>query len=202
VKDLVLIVDTREQRPFQFQGFPCSIVRAALPAGDYSLPGFEDEISIERKSLDDLVNCLCHDRERFERELAKLRTLQVVAVVVEAPWAALASGHYRSRMHPNAALETVSAFMVRYRVPFLFVENRAAAERLTYSILSKYAREIRRRAERLEQITATRGEKPSWRGDSGSNSHDLEATHVRYGLRKKNRAGFQEGPMPRLPRNS
>lgn len=156
MKELVLVADTREQRPYRFEGFPCCIVRRPLPAGDYSLAGFEDMVSIERKSLEDLVSCLCHERERFERELALLRAFHMACVVVEAPWSSLAAGRYRSRMHPNAAVETVSAFMVRYRVPFLFTGSRTEAERLTYSLLSKYACEIRRRAERLFEVQIDR----------------------------------------------
>ncbi len=40
---------------FTFRGYAAEPETAPLPVGDYSLPGFEDRVSIERKSLDDLA---------------------------------------------------------------------------------------------------------------------------------------------------
>lgn len=129
--------------PFTFQGYDVTPETATLPVGDYSLPGFQDRVSIERKSLDDLIGCLMNgNRERFKKELGRGRSLDLFCVVVEATLADVSKGHYRSQMKPKAALESITAFMVRYRVPFLFCGNRAGAEYMTHSLLSKYLREI------------------------------------------------------------
>ncbi len=146
-----VIVDTREQRPFTFERFPeVEVVRGALPTGDYSLPGFEDKIAIERKSLDDLVGCLKGDnRARFERELARGRTYDLFCVVVEASLDDVSKGRYRSEMKTEAVLQSVVAFGVRYRVPFVWCGNRQGAEYMTHSFLAKYAREIEERAKQL-----------------------------------------------------
>jgi hypothetical protein len=45
-------------------------------------------------------------------------------------------------MKPQAALQSITAFFIRYRVPFLFCGNRAGAEYMTYGLLAKYLREI------------------------------------------------------------
>ena len=50
-------VDTREQRPFLFSGYPCAIRRIALHTADYSLAGHENTVCIERKEIDDIVAC-------------------------------------------------------------------------------------------------------------------------------------------------
>ena len=55
----------------------------ALRTGDYSLEGYQDQIAIERKSIDDLVVCLGKERDRFE----------YFAVVVEGSFADLATGN-------------------------------------------------------------------------------------------------------------
>ena len=69
-----ILFDSREQLAYGFERYDCEVMQAALPVGDYSLPGFEDRIAIERKSLDDLIACLMGtNRDRFERELAKSR---------------------------------------------------------------------------------------------------------------------------------
>jgi DNA excision repair protein ERCC-4 len=148
---LIILIDTREQAPFAFQGYDVAPEKATLPCGDYSLPGFEDRAAIERKSLDDLVGCLMgSNRARFERELARGRHYDLFAVVVETSLADVSQGRYRSDMKPQATLQSIITFQVRYRVPFMWCGNRAGAEYMTYSLLAKYLREI---GERYKQAT-------------------------------------------------
>ncbi len=138
-----ILIDSREQLPFTFGGYEVTPEVAALPVGDYSLPGFQDRIAIERKSLDDLVGCLMGDnRKRFERELSRGAFLDLFAVVVEASLADVSQGRYRSEMKAKSALQSIITFQVRYRVSFVWAGNRAGAEYMTYSLLTKYLREI------------------------------------------------------------
>ena len=144
--ELIILVDTREQAPFSFKGFEAHPEAATLPCGDYSLPGFEDRAAIERKSLEDLISCLMGDnRIRFEKELARARPYEVFMVVVEAPLSDVSRGNYRSAMKAHSALQSIIAFQVRYRVPFVWAGNRAGAEYMTYHFLAKYLREISER---------------------------------------------------------
>src|SRR5208337_3770355 len=144
-----ILIDSREQTPFAFKGYDVEPETAALPVGDYSLPGFQDRAAIERKSLDDLVGCLMgKDRERFERELARGRHYELFLVVVETSLADVSLARYRSDMKPQAALQSIITFQVRHRVPFMWCGNRAGAEYVTYSLLSKYLREIGERYRR------------------------------------------------------
>jgi len=142
---MLIIQDSREQAPFTFETYGVEVVRAGLPTADYSLPGFQDKVGIERKNLDDLIGCLMQGRDRFEKELVRLARYDLAAVVVEAAWADLAQGRYRSDMKPHSACQSVLTFQVRYRVPFLFAGSRAAAEYVTFSMLAKYLREIEER---------------------------------------------------------
>lgn len=50
-------------------------------------------------------------------------------------------------MKAQAALQSVFAFQVRYRVPFVWAGNRAGAEYVTFSLLEKYLSEIGKRYE-------------------------------------------------------
>jgi len=141
-----VVVDTREQAAYCFAKYEAQAERGTLPAGDYSLPGFEDRVAVERKELGDLIACLMgKNRERFERELARLRAYDFSAVVVEASMQDVAEGRYRSEMKPHAALQSLLAFMCRYRVPFIFAGSRSGAEYATFWLLSKYLREIEER---------------------------------------------------------
>lgn len=137
-----ILIDTREQQPLSFTGYEVDPEPATLPVGDYSLPGFEDRAAIERKSLNDLVGCLMgKDRDRFERERARGRHYGLFAVVV-ASLADVSQGRYRSEMKPQAALQSIITFQVRYRAPFIWCGNRVGAEYITYGLLSKYLKEI------------------------------------------------------------
>jgi ERCC4-type nuclease len=147
-----ILIDTREQLPYAFEGRDCTTERQTLPVGDYSLAGFTDKVSIERKSLDDLIGCFMgENRERFEKELAKLRYYECAHVIVEGSYADIQSGSYASKMLPKAALETISAFIIRYRVGFIMCDDRAGGERMTYSLLSKFCYEIGERYKLLKK---------------------------------------------------
>ena len=144
---MTILVDTREQRPFTFEHerYDVQIQPGTLTVGDYSLAGLQDKVAVERKSLPDLVGCLGRERERFERELQRGAALDAFAVVVEAAWADLAGGNFRSQLNPHAACQSVLAFMARYRVPFLFAGSRAAAEYAAWGLLRQFLEGARKR---------------------------------------------------------
>ena len=152
---MLILTDTRETLPYQFTGYDCQVEAATLITGDYSLPGFSDKVAVERKSLPDLIGCLTTGRERFTKELARARSYDFFCVVVEANMADLYTGQYMSKMNPESALQSIMAFRVRYGVAFDWCGNRAGGEKVTYSLLSKYLREIGGR-DRL----ATNGQEP------------------------------------------
>lgn len=149
---LSIVVDTREQSPFLFGRYLVEVIKGTLQTGDYSLPGFEDRVAVERKSIDDLVGCLKGDqRDRFERELSRGRHYELFAVVVESSLGDLRQGKYRSEMKSESVLQSLAAFQARYRVAFCWCGSRALAEYWTHSLLSKYADEQRIRYRDLER---------------------------------------------------
>lgn len=144
---LTIKIDTREQQPYEFEN-PSEV--GTLSIGDYSLVGGEHLIAVERKELGDLINCLSHDRVRFERELFKGKSLDYFGLVVEASLSDLANGHYRSQMQPKSAIQSLLAFSIRYRLPVWFCESRKYAQHLTESLLVKYAREIEKKFKQIQ----------------------------------------------------
>lgn len=149
-----IITDTREQAPYTFNRYPVEVIPGTLTAGDYSLPGFTDEVAIERKELSDLLGCLTHDRERFTRELERLRGYQSAALLIEAPLAIIQAGRYRSHMKPEAAVQSIYSIMQRYRMPVYFAKDRTDGEKFVYDFLRHF---IRHAAERYKAI-ASQGE--------------------------------------------
>jgi DNA excision repair protein ERCC-4 len=105
-------------------------VRGTLQTGDYSVAGLEDLFSIERKTVSDLVGrCLGDNRERFERELHRLRSYRFKRLLVVGSEAEILAGRYHSNIKPNAVLATVFAFEMRYDLPVVFVPTAQAGAR-------------------------------------------------------------------------
>ncbi len=135
-----IIVDSREQKPYSFPDHLVTV--AGLKVGDYSLKGYEDRVSIERKTLGDLVSSLSHGRDRFQRELERGRDLAYFALIVESSMESILRGQYRSKMLPQAVLGSLTAYSVRYRLPVFFADNRQGGQRITQDLLLKYFNEI------------------------------------------------------------
>lgn len=124
LNDVVFLIDTREQRPWDFRIFNSEKIkinqkRATLKSGDYTLEGYEDQIVIERKSLDDLVGCVTTSRERFEAELERLDSFKSCAVLVEAPWSDVKSGLWSAMTRPSSVTGSCISWQLR-RIPFAF----------------------------------------------------------------------------------
>jgi len=145
---MLIKIDTREQLPYSFI-IPSEV--GTLPIGDYSISGLEHNISIERKTLDDLVGCLTQQRERFERELFRGKALDYFALVVEGSLSDIQMRKYFSKTPSEAVIQSLLAFSVRYRLPVFFCENRKFGERVTESLLCKFAREIEKQGKALTQ---------------------------------------------------
>lgn len=139
-----ILVDTREQKPFVLRSSTAEVIpteRTTLKTGDYSLEGYADRVAVERKSLDDLAQCLGRERDRFERELARAAELESFAVVVEGSFEDLMRGRYRSRLNPHAACQSVMAFSAKYGTPFFFAGDRHGAAYATVSFLRQYLKQ-------------------------------------------------------------
>lgn len=113
-----IIVDSREQNPLVFSRLQS--VRGTLQTGDYSVVGLEELFAIERKSIPDLGCCMGENRERFERELHRLRGFRFKRLLIVGTEDDLLAGRYRSAIKPQAVMATLGAFEVRYDLPVVF----------------------------------------------------------------------------------
>jgi ERCC4-type nuclease len=139
VDRITVVVDTREQEPYAFDA-GCEVVRRALPAGDYSIEGFEDSVAVERKTLKDFVSTVIRQRKRFYRELQRLEEYEAACVVVESDLRDVLTGRYRSGAHPNAVLGTVISIVVDFDIPVFFCSDRQAACRFVEGYLLRFCR--------------------------------------------------------------
>lgn len=171
--ELHIVVDTREQKAFTFEGASIyegtTVEAGTLGVGDYSIRGLESVVAVERKSLPDLVGCLAGSRERFVRELERSRALESFCVVVEGSWQDLAQGQYRSQLKPHAACQSVASFVSRLQIPFWFCGSRPAAEYCCWSFLRQFAQG---RLQELKTIERALGLRPERTGGRQRREHD------------------------------
>jgi ERCC4-type nuclease len=139
---MTVVVDTREQEPYAFDPAVATVVRRALPAGDYSLAGHETVVAIERKSGDDFVASIINARERFGRELRLLGAYDLGCIVVEASLDDIVARRYRTGAHPNAVLGATWSIIVDYGVPVFFCGDRQLARRFVEGLLSRYHKKV------------------------------------------------------------
>lgn len=129
-----IVIDSREQKPYEFLGATVK----ALPSGDYSVAGMENRVAVERKTLADAFGSLGRCRARFEREMERLSKLDFAAVVIEATLEEFLRGGPYSQMNPKAAVNSLIAWSVRFRIPVFFAGGRRYARSLTYRLLEKF----------------------------------------------------------------
>jgi DNA excision repair protein ERCC-4 len=128
-----IIVDTREQDPLPIRTGP--VERGTLSSGDYSFAGGDHLFAVERKTIADLVQSLTSGRERFTRELERLRGYRFARLLVIGTPGQIEQGHYRSRTPPRAILHSLYSIEAKY-VPVVFaatpVDGAALVERWAF----------------------------------------------------------------------
>jgi ERCC4-type nuclease len=119
-----IITDTREQRPLVFTHLPSE--PGALHSGDYSITGLEHEFAIERKSIPDLCQSVTRGRERFERELHRLRGFSFARIlIIGNPCEVQAQAQ-----NAKAIFSSISALEVRGSIPVVWEPSPDLAARL------------------------------------------------------------------------
>jgi len=141
----VVLVDTREKYPFDFNRFPnwiADVKRQALKAGDYSVEGMEALLVLERKTLTDLITTVIQQRERFFKLCEKMMKYQWRALMIEASYEDIKSPYgdeYNTSAHPNAVSGTLDALEARFGIPVIYTSCcRPLAEEKAASWLSKH----------------------------------------------------------------
>jgi ERCC4 domain len=155
IADLRIVVDSHEQYPYRFAGQQATVVKRALPCGDYGLvDGGRLIAAVERKSLTDLVASLTGGKLRYA--LAELAALPRAAVVVEDRYSAVFK---LDHVRPSTVADGLAELQVRWpNVPIVFCETRQLAEEWTYRFLAAARAWAETEAAALERITPIAGE--------------------------------------------
>ncbi len=151
-----IIVDTREQLPYRFDGIRIDRKKSfvwtktkTLQTGDYSLESYENRVCVERKSLSDLYGTLGSGRERFEREFERMQKMDDSMVVIEATWQEIVLPHlnddgtenfnWSSRLSSNAVIGTIISWSRKYpKTRWEAAGNRKGGEKATFEFLRNW----------------------------------------------------------------
>lgn len=142
----IVLVDTREKYPFDFNRFKNWIAGEkiqTLKAGDYSIEGMETLLVLERKTLTDLITTLIQQRTRFFKQCEKMTKYRWRALLIEASYEDIKSPYdqdeYNTSAHPNAVSGTLDALEARFGIPVIYTSlYRPLAEEKAASWLSKH----------------------------------------------------------------
>lgn len=151
LESMVCLVDTREQDTPRLRArlkeIGCPWERKKLNFGDYSVKcdaiDLSETIAVERKmDLDELCNCYCKERKRFEREFerAKQAGAKVYLLIEDGSWEDAYSGKYRSQMSPESLVASIQAWLARYNCQVIFCRQHTTGK-LIHDILYRELKE-------------------------------------------------------------
>lgn len=148
---LPIVIDTREQYPLDFSGYPdVRVVRAKLWPGDYSLQAATRLMAIERKSVSDLIGTMmtgyagwaATSPKRFDAELLGLSGIihhgGRALILVEPDSRTMTAreeieGHsYLSGVEPRKVLAFIDRIRRDWGVPVILSDSRQAAAEIVY----------------------------------------------------------------------
>jgi ERCC4-type nuclease len=165
----VILEDTRESLGFRFpetvsiampdgskQTRPVQVVRGMLPTGDYTIPSLRSLACVERKAVGDYAQSLTHERERFDRELIRMRRMRYAAIIVEGSEYAVLE--HSPLLHRNAVAGAVCSMFARCGVATIFARDSRDAAWRCLALLRRWSEEEAKRASvaRLSWYTRTR----------------------------------------------
>jgi ERCC4-type nuclease len=144
-----ILRDTREQKPWSFDGFDVEVRDATLETGDYTLAEFCDHdeeldtyypwYAIERKSGDDFISSITSRRKQFESEIKRASDWDSpLLVLIEEPReASRYSSHFIDYfdIERSQVFGTVEKWERYYNVQFRFGMNRKHCQQIANATL-------------------------------------------------------------------
>lgn len=139
-----IVIDTREQRPFSFKlsSNVTGIIRKKLPAGDYSIEGYENNIALERKSSADLFQTMGKEHKRFKKEIERAANYDYFAIIVEDTFSKVIDKEFENSHYCNMLGDTIIqicyTLKMKYGVDIIFCDGRQEATSICRHIFRAY----------------------------------------------------------------
>lgn len=122
----VILYSSAEQLPYTFDVTTWDMKRVKLDTGDYMLEGNND-ICIERKSLDDYVRSISTDKERFFREVERLKEFKIRYIIVEGNLTHILEGKHSSNLSSTDIVDKTFSISIDHGVEVKLFESRQIA---------------------------------------------------------------------------
>lgn len=133
-----ILIDNQEKKPWAFPSDQFVVSTANLFTGDYTIAGFEERVTIERKSGNDFVSSVIHDWLRFKKQLIRMAGFDDAIIAVECTIDDIKNcryddderdeGKHRSQANPESIIGKAHAITIDFGVPVLFWHNRTYAQ--------------------------------------------------------------------------
>lgn len=142
--DFTIIVDTREQQPWEFSHYATS--KNKLDTGDYSIEGLENIVTIERKkSVNEFANNITE--KRFKDWTQRLSEIEFAFVLLEFSLTDILRYPIGSnipkklwdkiRISPNYIIKNLLELNLHYNIKVMLCDNAANAEHMAEQIFKR-----------------------------------------------------------------
>lgn len=114
-KGMIIIRDNNEQKPYRFP--ECEYIDKSIDCGDYTIEGYEGQIVIERKELNDFYGSITHNRDRFDRMWERCRNAEFKGLLIEAREEEVYCPEMSfSNVNSNSIYGSIVSFQIKYNV--------------------------------------------------------------------------------------
>lgn len=146
---MIILIDTCEQRPYTFSRWKAYCVRDTLKTGDYSVLGYQDHITVERKSLNDFYRSIGAERSRVLRSIRRMTSYQCRLLVVESSATSVfhPEDDKHTKLHKNSVWGSVTSILCDFGVPVFLADTRKIGEEITYRFLKRSLRRLQQHRE-------------------------------------------------------
>ena len=140
-----IIIDTREQKPLESNHkYITEIVRQKLNCGDYQAEysdGHKSPIIFERKSQSDATGTLTQGYSRYRKEIKRAIENKILLVmIIECSLTKFLKGIPQSQRSGEELVQQIFTIALKYRVPFVFCNDRAESSRFILETFLAYGR--------------------------------------------------------------
>lgn len=141
---LKIIIDTREQQPWQFNR--CATASKKLDTGDYSIEGYEHLLCIERKkSVGEIANNIVE--KRFKDVINRMQTYKYAFFIMEFSMEDILNYPIGSnvpkkmwdklRVTSSFILKVLLEIQLKYNIKILFCDDSSGANKVAQSLITK-----------------------------------------------------------------
>ncbi len=143
-----VIIDSQEKIPYTFSNsnFVKETTIKKIPTGDYTVDGFETELTIERKAyLSELVSCM--SQNRFMNEMKRMQEFKYRFLICEFALQEVLDWPHKShlpqstiakiKITPQYIMKFLSEMQVYYGIQTLYCGNRKNAEYTVLNIMRR-----------------------------------------------------------------